>query len=1059
MFRLLLWAVVSVGLLVNRGLCATAQPRYYAHPAVEDSHGVIAPWYNGLNGQCDFRIRVAAETLKRYPWTTPTNGMAAYPHYVFSGVWQIASNGTITPKLPSDWANGDLGQRATSLLNGWVDYYRYTGDPAAVAHLTYMANYLLDHCLTPPEHPWPGLFISVPVKGRAYGPADPGGMIQLDLVASTGQGLLRAYQLTGNERWFAAAKHWGDLLAERCNLDAQADPWPRYTNPEAAPWKDNKQTGGVTMILAYLEDLIRLGHLGQDQRLVAAREAGHRYLQEKLLPAWLANDTWGRYFWDWDNPVQNCLTTPDAARYLLAHPQEFPNWRCDVRNILTLFFNHSSVAPDSGGDVYSGAWAYPEACQCCGRSLWYAPFCLAPALAEYAERTGSTWARELAFRQLVLATYDAHDTGVSEDNIDGGVVVNGDWFNIAHPLPLRWILTAIGWLPEELGASRENHLLRSSAVVNSVVYGDGRIAYTTFDAPAPTVELLRLAFEPKAVQADGQRLKRRSDLKANGYTVKRLANGDTLVQVRHDGAKRLLLLGKDPQQVLDDGALAYEGSWQLEADPGAWGGAVRIAQGAGATASARFKGHQVRVIGRAEESGGLADVYLDGEKQSVPLDCWNPSRRDQQVLYYHNGLADTEHTLKLVVSGAHNPYATGNNVCVDAVQWASGGEACHVPAGRGPTETQRMIFGYPERADYRDSQGRLWRPATEWVTRIGAGKDAVGQCWWPQPSPEPITGTADPELYRYGAHARDFWANLTVGPGEYYARLKFAATRKLETPPNVFDIRINGRRVVERLDVSATAGGPNRAMDLVFNHLQPIHGMVEIRFTAARIAVEDQLRRGEAFVQALEIGRGTGGRGARPVSAPAAPWFGNLLLNPGFEETVNGIVGGPGARASLAGWTCEFGGPAQSYIWQERDYQQHPDWGLPEIHSGQGAIRTHTDRAGHTRITQEVEVLANTAYTASVWVRGADLRGRGFGRHTNDSAGLILCELDDTGRVLRQHKKVEVKAAGAYAPLAQTITTGPQTVVVRFSLDTVLHCPYQEGHVTYDDCRLARTAP
>ena len=35
---------------------------------VEDRHGVIAPWYGGQNGQCDFRVRVSAETLKRYPW-------------------------------------------------------------------------------------------------------------------------------------------------------------------------------------------------------------------------------------------------------------------------------------------------------------------------------------------------------------------------------------------------------------------------------------------------------------------------------------------------------------------------------------------------------------------------------------------------------------------------------------------------------------------------------------------------------------------------------------------------------------------------------------------------------------------------------------------------------------------------------------------------------------------------------------------------------------------------------------------------------------------------------
>ena len=85
---------------------ASAKARYYGHEAVVDSHGVIAPWYQGLNGQCDFRVRIAAETLKRYPWTTTNTAIAAYPDYVFSGHWQITSNGVIVPQTPQR-----LGQR------------------------------------------------------------------------------------------------------------------------------------------------------------------------------------------------------------------------------------------------------------------------------------------------------------------------------------------------------------------------------------------------------------------------------------------------------------------------------------------------------------------------------------------------------------------------------------------------------------------------------------------------------------------------------------------------------------------------------------------------------------------------------------------------------------------------------------------------------------------------------------------------------------------------------------------------------------------------------------
>ena len=824
----------------------------------------------GLNGQCDLRVRIAAETLKRYPWTTTNTAVAAYPDYVFSGHWQIASNGVIVPKNPSDWDNGDMGQRSTSVLMGLVDYYRYSGDAAAIAHLIYMGDFLVDHCQTPPDHPWPGFVISVPVKGRTYGDCNTNGMIQLDISATMGLGLLRAYQVTGKRRWFEAAKHWGDLLAAKCNLDPTADPWPRYANPETAPWKDNKQTGGVTMVLAFLDELVRLGHTGKDGQLLKAREAGVRYVRDRLLPAWTADVTWGRYFWDWPNPTQNCSTTADVAGYLISHPELFPNWRSDARNILTLFLNRSSAAPGSGGDVFNGAWAYPESSSCCGRSLWYAPLLVGGTLAQYAVAADDSLARELAYRQLILQTYDIHETGVTEDNIDGGIIVNGDWLNIAHPLPLRWVLTAMGWLPEVLGASRENHVVRSSAVVNSIRYGTGRIEYFTFDAPPETVEVLRLAFVPKAITADGRTLRRRHDLKANGYTTRKLANGDAIVQVRHDGAKSVAIAGKDPQRVLDGNVLNYDGAWATEQDASAIHGTLHVAETTDASMTVAFEGNQVRLIGRADPLGGEADVFVDDVKQLVPIDCWNPSPRSGQMLYYKNGLAAGPHLLKVVARGAKNPYSESTRVYVEAVQFSTESRAGNFPTGTGPKVPQRVIFGYPGRQDYRDAKGHWWRPGTEVVTRLGAGKDTVAGCWWTNAVAEPITGASDPELYRYGYHASDFWVNITVGPGKNYVRLRFAATRGIDTGKNCFDIRLNGREVARNLDVTATAGGANKAVDLVFNNVTPENGVIVIRFTSPQVAAGGQAARGEAFVQAIEVGPGFGGRGATPISSTAA---------------------------------------------------------------------------------------------------------------------------------------------------------------------------------------------
>ncbi|MCS7236636.1 MAG: glycoside hydrolase family 127 protein, partial [Thermoguttaceae bacterium] len=671
------WAlVVSNPWLLSPGIAATVQERYYAHAAVHDKYGVIAPWYQGQNGQLDFRVRIAAETLKRYPWVEPPAAVCAAPHYVFNGHWKIDPDGTITPVPIGDWDNGDLGQRAAYILSAMVDYYRYTGDPAAIAIMTLQADALIDHCCTPADHPWPKFLISVPVKGKPYGKCDPAGMIQLDIVAEVGVPLLRAYQITGNKRWFEAAKHWGDLLAAKRDRTPSAAPWGRYANPEAAPWRDVQQTGGVVFLAYFFDELIRLGYTGKDGEIVNARDAARAYLRDVLLPAWTVHDTWGRNYWDWNCPVQVTNVTEFAARYMMDNKEAFPNWRNDVRNILSLFLNRTSVDPGAGGEVYSGAWAFPESPGCCGRSLWYAPMEVAPAFAQYGVEAQSSWARELARRMQILATYDGHETGVSEDNIDGGFIVNSGWFKIAHPMALKHLLATIAWMPEEFGPARENHLVNSTSVVTDVWYSDRLIEYTTFDAPPGTIATLRVKCEPEAVFVPdtGQRLPKRESLDQNGYTVKPVENGDAVVKIRHDGIRRLaVLMPKLPEDSqASAGPIPDQPQVPLLALSGEWSedGPFRVSDQAGASATVEFVGNQVRVLGNTGPDGGLAEVYLDGVKQLVHIDCWNPSPR-KGTLYYRNGLPNTRHTLKIVVLGKKNPVSKGTKVWLHSVEWSA----------------------------------------------------------------------------------------------------------------------------------------------------------------------------------------------------------------------------------------------------------------------------------------------------------------------------------------------------------------------------------------------------
>jgi hypothetical protein len=230
------------------------------------------------------------------------------------------------------------------------------------------ADYLLDYCQTPADHRWPGFPISAPTKGRVYRRADPHGFIQLDLSAQLGSAMLLAYKLTGNLRYLDAVERWADLLARHCDHHPGQPPWNRYANPEDVKW-DTRQTGGVSLVLQFLDDMIRFGYQGKDGALPRARAAAEKYLRDILMPQWSRDPTFGRNYWDWENATDTCNVPGFAADYMMDRRQSFPDWKGDVRNIVSLFLCRFGVDPESAGGVYSGAWAVPESSSCCGKSL------------------------------------------------------------------------------------------------------------------------------------------------------------------------------------------------------------------------------------------------------------------------------------------------------------------------------------------------------------------------------------------------------------------------------------------------------------------------------------------------------------------------------------------------------------------------------------------------------------------------------------------------------------------------------------------------------------------
>jgi len=148
--------------------------------------------------------------------------------------------------------------------------------------------------------------------------------------------------------------------------------------------------------------------------------------------------------------------------------------------------------------------------------------------AMFFEKTHDGQAREDAFRSLNYATYFAGSDGrISCCGVDYG---NPYWFSDGYSDYMRHFQWAMGAVPEFAPAG-QNHLLRSSSVVQKVSYGDHRVDYRTF-GPAAT-EVLRLNFKPSRITAGGAPLAEDNDLAAEGFTVKALAGGDWVVRIRH----------------------------------------------------------------------------------------------------------------------------------------------------------------------------------------------------------------------------------------------------------------------------------------------------------------------------------------------------------------------------------------------------------------------------------------------------------------------------------------------------------------------------------------------
>jgi len=531
--------------------CALGEEKICLHKVQRDNNGKILSWHKpdvpgaGYAHVC----KLASEFIKSGTPVDPNTGKKIYfitccfegPHIKGEAAFKAGKTWEQWMHNPACFYAGSV----QSLVLGWRVY---SGDDSYIDVVREMLDYELENGTTPAGWVWP----SCP-----YASSDPGstvyqgatrwesdGMrgdglhgIEPDKVGELGIAYLKFYEATEEKKYLDAAINCADALARHVRpIQGDLEPFSgAEINKSPWPFRVNAQTGiviseycsNVIEPIRLLDELIRIQKIiNLDEKKIAAykkaRDLAWKWLYSKSGP--MKTYIWNAYFEDIPNDPnrsnRNQLTPLETARYLLKHPELDPDIN---ENIPSLIHWVASVFGTEGMDaIKEQTWCYAPMGSHTAR---YGSLC-----AMWYERTGNEWYKDQAYRFLNFATYMTYQNGV----VAVGPSWLGSWFSDGYGDYIRHFMEALGAVPEWAPAD-EDHLLRSSSVVQKISYTPDKIEYKTYDDDA--TEVLRITAKPKSVAVNGKAISEAKELKNDCWTWQTLDKGGVLRIQRNAGSK------------------------------------------------------------------------------------------------------------------------------------------------------------------------------------------------------------------------------------------------------------------------------------------------------------------------------------------------------------------------------------------------------------------------------------------------------------------------------------------------------------------------------------------
>jgi hypothetical protein len=534
-------------------LFAQAVDRINGHRIVLDTEGKLLAWINPQVLAYDHVMRLGWTFLQsKVP--IESNGLRSYlTHSTFD---PATLHGT-------DWPHDPAGLYAM-FVDSALSFYAYSGDAVMLERVREMLDYQLAHGTTPSNWEWANIpYASSDPDALEYVGADdtyfckkedkisiPCGrgdghyVVEPDKIGELGLGYLRFYELAGDDKYRDAALACAKALATHAQSgDLLHSPWPFRVFAHTGVVRE-AYTANLIAAIKLFDELMRIG-LGSSSAYQRARQMAWDWLMTYPMK----NNLWNAYFED--VPIDknldnwNQYIAAETARYLMENPDKDAEWKGHVSGLIAWIEKNFAVDVKATEQYrlvqqetiqYGKQWganviseqSREDMDKMGSHTARYASLC-----ALWYEKSGDVLFKDKAFRSFNWATYMAQEDG----RITEAMAESEFWYSDGYADYMRHFLAGMGSIPE-WAPPKEDHLLRSSSVVQKINYVPEEVHYSTFD-PAAT-EVLRLSFTPAQITVDGTLLPRQKETAGPGWAFDTTLG---VLRIRHQKARNIVIRG------------------------------------------------------------------------------------------------------------------------------------------------------------------------------------------------------------------------------------------------------------------------------------------------------------------------------------------------------------------------------------------------------------------------------------------------------------------------------------------------------------------------------------